>query len=393
MSDQDTTLDRSSVVPQVTMQETDNQAAGSDNEAAGSGLGQADSPLTNANSPRQPQEVVKEYLFERCEEFRRLHALQLKGWENKHFREQRRKSDEVDAKDELGYFQKMLRIGEELHEATGAFTIAPLSGTWSVPRILDLCMATGGFLQTALSKNLGDRAVAFTLPSSQGGHSVFLRDERKSIPSASINLPDISNVSIKFADITMFAADMGVSDLEIPVDRESRKWPAFAASRMPVCKPAHSTLSCATVWIITRTSVQGMTRSQEVGSWNNVQLLYLLSSFATVRVYKPTTAHTFRGSFYLVASNVRSDSAEARRAVAMWKEVWRVAMGGFRTEEEDQEAHPIGEHDVEQVLKDFGEELVELGKPVWEVQATALAKAPFMENSRPVVGGAATDGQ
>ena len=97
----------------------------------------------------------------------------------------------------------MKEIGQEMHRSTRALAISKVDS----PNILDMCMAPGGFLATALNINPGARALGFSLPVSEGGHKVLL--------------PRDTNVMLKFLDITMLAADMGVID--IPAEHPEAK--------------------------------------------------------------------------------------------------------------------------------------------------------------------------
>lgn len=66
----------------------------------------------------------------------------------------------------------MIQNGEELERATGGFTISR-TDTYSTPAsIIDFCMASGAFLHLALRTNSNARALAFTLPVTDGGHTV-----------------------------------------------------------------------------------------------------------------------------------------------------------------------------------------------------------------------------
>lgn len=97
------------------------------------------------------------------------------------------------------YFYRLMKaIDEELNRATGAFEVPrrPV-------RILDLCMAPGGFLATALGRNPGASAVAFSMPPASGGHEVLL--------------PRGEAVDLRLVDITMLADDMGAG--AIPAGR------------------------------------------------------------------------------------------------------------------------------------------------------------------------------
>jgi hypothetical protein len=63
-------------------------------------------------------------------------------------------------------------------------------------------MAPGGFLATTLNLNPGAHVLGFSLPLSKGGHKTLL--------------PRNPNVTLKFLDVTMLAADMSV--INIPAE-------------------------------------------------------------------------------------------------------------------------------------------------------------------------------
>lgn len=90
-----------------------------------------------------------------------------------------------------GFFRTMQDVGNELHNSTGAFTVLEPAGQ---PRFLDLGMAPGGFLSTALERNPGATATAYSLPVEAGGYEVLL--------------PQAPSIDMKMLDITMLAVDM-----------------------------------------------------------------------------------------------------------------------------------------------------------------------------------------
>lgn len=47
---------------------------------------------------------------------------------------------------------------------------------------------------------------------------------------------------------------------------------------------------------------------------STVQLLYAFSKFSSVQVFKPAKIHAKRSSFYMIATDVRVESEEARAA-------------------------------------------------------------------------------
>ena len=87
--------------------------------------------------------------------------------------------------------------------------------------------------------------------------------------------------------------------------------------------------------------------------------------------------HAKRSSFYMIATNIQSRHYEAVLAVERWKRQWKVAT--FGTDVEYEEELRAACLNAEEVLGEFGIELVRLGREVWEIQARALEKAPFIK--------------
>lgn len=92
----------------------------------------------------------------------------------------------------------MQNIGLELQSSTGAFNITR-EEVGHQPRILDLCMAPGGFLFAAMQCNPDAIATAYSLPFEAGGHKVLL--------------PENENIKTTMLDITMLAADLNADDI------------------------------------------------------------------------------------------------------------------------------------------------------------------------------------
>lgn len=275
----------------------------------------------------------------------------------------------------------MRQIGKEMHNSTMAFAARTHPGS-----ILDMCVAPGGFLKTAMEFNPGCQAVGFSLPHSQGGYKVLFG-------------ADECNPLVRFLDITMLAEDMGV--LEIPEDHAeaekflSRQIESSQVFDLVVCDGqvlrTHKRLSYRegreAARLKTTQLAVGLEHLkpngtmvvlfQKVESWETVCFLYRFSKFSTVKLFKPKRGHGKRSSFYMIATNVQSQSTEAALAIKKWKEVWRWAT--FGSDEEFAEALREGEDRPEKVLEAFGAELVRQGSEVWAIQADALAKAPFIQ--------------
>lgn len=277
----------------------------------------------------------------------------------------------------------MQRIGKELQECTNAFTIQPSST--SHVTILDMCMAPGGFLATALSHSPGSRALTFSLPSGNGGHKVLL--------------PRNPRVETRFLDITMLAADMGMADIPVSHPDAGNFLPRQVETQqlfdLVICdgqvlrthtRPDYREKREVRRLITTQLAL-GLEHLRvggtmivllhKVEAWDTVTLLSTFRKFSSIRLFKPTTGHATRSSFYMIATNIRSDSPAAIMAIELWKTMWRVAT--FGSDEEYSEEICNGRPNISELLQDFGAELVQLGREVWKVQADALTRAPFVK--------------
>ncbi|KAI1099453.1 hypothetical protein F4804DRAFT_345497 [Jackrogersella minutella] len=329
--------------------------------------------------------AITTYLLEKSAEFRNVTELRQRGWDNPDgdtfFKKQRHASDNCNNHRALFFYRMMMKIGEELHRSTNAF--AKPNGSPQM-KILDMCMAPGGFLATALRNNAGAEALAFSLPPSNGGHRVYLPKDR--------------GVECKFLDITMLSADMGLEAIPENHPDAGRFLPQQfkpgqlfdlvlcdgqvlrTQERAPYREKREANRLAATQLAL------GLEHLREGGTmvvllhklekYNTAKILWTLSKFATVRSFKPTKNHCIRSSFYMVATNVRSRHPVAAQAIEDWKADWRLATFGT---DEEYERSPCNQGDnVEEMLREFGTDLVNMGKQMWVVQADALAKAPFI---------------
>ncbi|KAI0454901.1 hypothetical protein F5B21DRAFT_503926 [Xylaria acuta] len=332
---------------------------------------------------------IKSYLLERVPKFRALTEARDKGWKNpagdEYFAKQRRQADNSNDQQARYFFDMMKRVGREIHRVTGVFNVRTLGG--GPPRILDMCMAPGAFLDLAMEHNPEAHAQAFSLPLEKGGHKVLI--------------PPHPNIAINFVDITMLGADMGLDaipqehpeaqdflprhvSLEDAFDivicdgqvlrthhraayRESREAARLTFTQLAIAlehvKPGGTMLVLL----------------HKIESWRCALALRTFCEFSDVRLFKQRSAHATRSSCYMVASNIRPQHQDAVRAVSTWKALWEAAT--FDTEEEFCRLSLSLEPDVEEVLEDFGPRLVQLGRKVWETQANALEKAPFVRSS------------
>ena len=278
----------------------------------------------------------------------------------------------------------MKRIGQEVHSRTSAFKVRNCPR----PDILNMGMAPGGFLATALGVNPESHALAFTLPISEGGHKALL--------------PENPNVITRFLDVTMLAADLGVVDIPAEHVDAGNFLPAhFEPGQkfdLVMCDAQLARKQPRTNYPGNFRDARRLTLAQlalglerlrkggtmvvllnKVESWDRctVPVLQRFSAFSTVRLCKPRNGHAKKSSFYMVAKDIDSEGSEAVLAVKEWKDLWRLAT--FGTTQEYFDGILANEPPVAEVLEKFGPELISLGRSVWNIQAKALAKAPFIK--------------
>jgi len=309
----------------------------------------------------------------------------FQGWtQNKEkgdafFKEQREKADNTDEAGEQRFFVMMQQIAEEMHRATGA-----LSAHGREIKVLDICMAPGGYTAAVLKLHPNAKAFAITLPKEQGGHPLHISKERLA--------------GLQLLDVTMLAAEY--TNQPIPQKHPERE--KFLAVRpfkfhsfdLVFCdgmvlrtqkRESHrestevTRLACSQLILAMQRIKAGGTLIMllhKIDSFGAANILYTFSKFANVQVFKPRKKHATRSSFYMIATHVRPDSEPARVAVGEWKEDWwKATFGGEAGTGEPKDDPP--ESVVLRILEDFGDKLMEMGRPVWRIQADALSKTEY----------------
>lgn len=300
------------------------------------------------------------------------------------FEKQRQRADHPDGNTVRFFYKMMKGIASEMNQATGALRVHVKRP--GKARILDFCTAPGGFLESAMRINSGAEAMGFSLPPTQGGHEVIM--------------PLSSNVTFKYADITMFAGDMGYTD----IPRDNPEAESFVLAPSMDGEQRFHLIFCDGQ--VLRTHVRAAYREQwearrltatqlaiglehvslggtmvvllhKLDAVDTVSLVYTFSRFSSIQLFKPGKAHAKRSSFYMIATNIQSKSPHARGAIESWKDMWRVMT--FGSDEERKKKISEGYMDEQVLVEQFGPDLVRLGKGIWEIQARALEKAPFMQ--------------
>ena len=98
-------------------------------------------------------------------------------------------------------------------------------------------------------------------------------------------------------------------------------------------------------------------------------------------MHKPRRSHRTRGSCYLIAKNLQLNQLGALVAINEWREPWNNATFSPSADEGKQDRTDFVEQveEVSRLLASFGERLIELGGPVWEIQKNTLCEAPLFK--------------
>ncbi|EME81209.1 uncharacterized protein MYCFIDRAFT_47158 [Pseudocercospora fijiensis CIRAD86] len=341
----------------------------------------------NEQNEGPASEVIDRFLAPRSAEYRALTEIRKKGWQSKEgdrfFEQQRFKADNADDQTENYLFGLMKHVGHQLQGATNAFTIGKKPSGTDCPHILDMCAAPGGFLLAALEQNPGSQALAFSLPTQAGGHKMLLGPR--------------TSATITWADITMFAADMGVEDIPgshpdhnnflprqlqddqkfdlVMCDGQVLRTHSRAEYReqRETRRLSNTQLALGLEHINPGGTMIILLHKPEI--WPTLHLLFEFSKFAEIQLFKPPKAHAKRSSFYLVATGIRTEMPEFHHLVAELKHVWKVAT--FGTDEEYSAAVRETDVGIENVLDQFGDRLIELATPLWKIQEQRLREASF----------------
>ena len=275
----------------------------------------------------------------------------------------------------------MRQIGNEMHET------CDLKLESDEKKVLDLCMAPGGYTASVLVHSPHANVSAITLPEAQGGKKIMVRHD---------------HVKVLEADITMFATEFGFSD--IPADHteaskfiHERPWriPDDKAFNLIFCDghisrtqdvPSYrqpteqSRLTNSQLILAMQRISRGGTlvmRLHGADVLRNVKLLNLFNNIAKIKLFKPLRIHAKKTSFYLIAKDVKPDSLNNIHALKEWKQEWKnatfpaLADDGISTHDDAKDAAERSE-EASKLMETFGERLVELGEPIWEIQKKAL---------------------
>ncbi|THY89335.1 NAD(P)-binding protein [Aureobasidium pullulans] len=341
----------------------------------------ADSTLRSYESHASSVKEFRSYLSKDTN-YVRLSRLQEEVWNSqegdKHFAERYYRADHASNRDQQRFLRMMVRIGDQLNIKTSAFQLPSAE-----PKVLDFCMAPGGFVKTALKINENAKVESFSLPPEQGGHRVLIA--RKS-------------TAITFMDVTMFAGEFGLPD--VPEHQTEwagmrQEWP-YSTSHydLIICDGAvlrkqypedHKAsiervrLTCAQLYLGLKRIRNGgnmITLLHKTNNLRNFRLIHMFYQFSSVQLFKPLSAHTINSSFYLVAKDVESDSQACLEAMALFKTIWEYATFDSASEETFRlcTEFTLQENSLSLEVEEFGPRYIESARPIWNIQAAALDK-------------------
>jgi 23S rRNA U2552 (ribose-2'-O)-methylase RlmE/FtsJ len=252
-------------------------------------------------------------------------------------------------------------------------------------KCLDICMAPGGYTAAVLKRHPNAKCFGITLPTKQGGHP--------------LHIPTNVLAGLKEVDVTMLANEF-MNNLMIPKThpahaefiyiRPFRYYKfdlVFCDGMVLRTQPRGSyrervevtRLACSQMMLaLQRVAVGGtiVMLLHKIDSFPTALILYTFSKFAEVTAFKPARKHGSRSSFYMVAKNVQPYHTAALSAIDDWKDSWWMAtFGGEEGTGKVKEDPP--ESLVRRMLEEFGDRLIEMGRPIWRIQADNLSRTEY----------------
>lgn len=310
----------------------------------------------------------------------------------------------------------MLQVAKEIQERTGIFTSVrhknPRSVLAKPIRALDTCMAPGAFSSFFLTQNPRSTLDGLSLPTDLGGHKLLLENAielqqkgRKTVDTAParadvaftdvtlhpVYLPPGKSLPEDFPDKAAFSSNPPLLPAlqTLPTHPSERRYEFVIADGAYLRTHAHAQLR---PWEAARLRISqlilGLSFIKPGGSmlillhhlenWFTFATIYNFSRFAQVDLYKPSRAHMFRSSFYLMVTGVRPEEEVCRKWVGELREAWyAMTFGG---EEGLGGMVEMGEGmDVDEMLRVWGEEFVRKGDNVWRTQRDAMKRQGWAE--------------
>ena len=301
---------------------------------------------------------------------------------------ERNSTDHSTNEDGERHFNLMRRNGDEMQRETRALNLQH-------PRaeVLDLCMAPGDYTASVCKYSSQAHVSAITLPEGQGGYHVFVRHGSG------------TRVELMQADITMFAAEFGVTEIlpgsQLDAANFSFERPFLKPFDLIFCDGhvartqellSHSRateasrLTCSQLIIAMQRIKSGGTLIlllHGADLYHNVKLIRFFDKISRLQLFKPVKGHAKKSSFYLVAKDMQPGPKVAQTAVFKWKQIWKDATFPSTAAPTSDGSHAQDEAEIllkqaerekdsKELIGSFGERLIKLAEPLWETQKNAL---------------------
>jgi len=217
-------------------------------------------------------------------------------------------------------------------------------------------MAPGGFTDVAMEKNPKGEFYGITLPKQKGGHEVLVSSSQlrgcrsidvtmlrelaagKEIPKSHPEyLSFLIEKPYKFHSFHLIFCDGIVLRSKLPLFKGkvcSIYLPEIAHER-PIHRHNRETermrLVTAQLTLAMSRIVHGGTiilLQHKLDSWTPARIVYSLSKFANICVFKPEKKHASRSSFYTIARNINTLSVDFRTFLKRCQDDWYEATFG-----------------------------------------------------------------
>ncbi|KII89652.1 hypothetical protein PLICRDRAFT_107951 [Plicaturopsis crispa FD-325 SS-3] len=286
-----------------------------------------------------------------------------------HFANQRNKADNASEKMNRIWFRQMRVCFQEIDRFTMVMAYRkPLL-------FLDLGCSPGGFSSYILAQNALAKGVGVSLDVEKGGHVCLLeQNERFEHLSADLTYYQLGPAHIPAptlqtapSDIQLRTFDLAVLDgHQLRTQVSANEWDRDRLLISQVILGLRAVKSGGT--IVVKLSHPEMVQT--------AKLLYAFDKLGHLRLHKPSTIHTNRGTFYAVVKSLaKGQNAQAIRACVLegleklWVELTFGGDGHGRFLTDDDLDFILTTQDLEDT---FIQRLVELGRGVWTTQADAL---------------------
>jgi 23S rRNA U2552 (ribose-2'-O)-methylase RlmE/FtsJ len=270
----------------------------------------------------------------------------LKVWKNlkgdEHFHNQRQRADNATGEVAAKFYRMMQEVGDEMQAATSA--LYQSNHSEKGVRILDLCMAPGGYTASALKYNPTAKAVGITL-CTQPGHDSF----------------SLGRLFISQTFGLVFCDGQVLRTQKRPEYREPTE-----ASRL---------MSSQFILALQRIRHGGtlIVLLYKIESFNTIELLYVFSQFSDVEEFKPLRKHAIRSTFYLIAKNVQPGVDSARLAFTAWKLAWWDATFGGEQGLGERRLD-IDDGYAQETIDSVGDRFTALARPIWKIPGKTFEK-------------------